>query len=77
MNDENFEQQIKLLEQAVERLEGGELSLEESLLVYEEGMQRARACREALQKAEQRVQRLQEDDQGNLKVTPFDQAEED
>ena len=76
MSEENFEQHIKLLEQAVEQLERGDLSLEESLQVYQEGMLRARACREALQQAEQRVERLQESAEGELVRTPFDRPED-
>ena len=52
--EENFEYHLKLLEKAVEQLESGELSLEDSMRVYEEGVQRARLCREQLQRAEQR-----------------------
>jgi exodeoxyribonuclease VII small subunit len=71
MSDLNFEDQLKLLEQAVERLEGGDLTLEESLKVYEEGVLRVRQCRDALGKAEQWVTQLQEDAEGALKSTPF------
>jgi len=76
MSEENFEQQLKQLEAAVERLESGELSLEESLTVYESGMQNARKCRDALQMAEQRVELLQEDSAGELVRHPFDAPEE-
>jgi len=76
MSDQNFEEQLKQLEAAVERLESSELSLEESLKVYESGMQNARKCRLALQAAEQRVEMLQEDSAGALERAPFDPPEE-
>ncbi len=72
MSEENFEQQLKLLEQAVEQLESGELTLEESMRVYEEGVLRAKRCREALQQAEQRVELLRENTDGDLEKIPFD-----
>ena len=77
MSEENFEQRLKRLEQVVERLESGELSLEESLKVYEEGMVCARQCREALQHAEQKVELLQEDPAGNPSFVPLQTTGDD
>lgn len=59
-DQEPFEALYKRLEETVARLEGGNLSLEESLSLYEEGMRLARACQAMLQDAELRVTRLQE-----------------
>ena len=73
MAKNSFEEQLKQLEAAVEKLESGELTLEESLEVYELGMKRASACRIALKEAEQRVVQLQEDVDGNPVEKPFDQ----
>jgi len=72
MNKENFEEQLKQLEEAVAKLESGELTLEESLQVYESGMQRVCNCRHALQEAEQRVERLQEGADGEPVLVPFE-----
>jgi len=72
MTEENFETHLKFLEQAVEQLESGELSLEDSMQVYEEGVRRARLCREQLQRAEQRVELLQEGEDGTLVTAPFE-----
>jgi exodeoxyribonuclease VII small subunit len=58
--DESFEPQYKRLEEIVARLEQGDLTLEESLSLYEEGMNLARRCQELLQNAELRITRLQE-----------------
>lgn len=58
--DEGFEASYKRLEETVARLENGNLSLEESLSLYEEGMKLAKRCQELLGEAELRVTRLQE-----------------
>jgi exodeoxyribonuclease VII small subunit len=55
-----FEQALSELEQLVEQLEGGDLSLEESLERFERGVGLARECRESLEAAEQKVQMLVE-----------------
>ncbi|CAK0770323.1 exodeoxyribonuclease VII subunit XseB [Gammaproteobacteria bacterium] len=54
----NFEQTLKTLETLVERMERGELSLEQSLQDFEQGVELVRTCRNALDTAEQRVQIL-------------------
>lgn len=56
----NFEQALKELEILVEKLESGELSLEESLKHFERGVALTRICQTALGNAEQRVQILTE-----------------
>jgi exodeoxyribonuclease VII small subunit len=58
--EDGFEALYQQLEQTVARLEQGNLTLEESLAQYEEGMKLARRCQELLQKAELRVTTLQE-----------------
>ena len=55
-----FEALYGRLEEAVTELEQGGLTLEESLTLYEEGMNLARRCQELLQQAELRITRLQE-----------------
>ena len=54
----NYEASIAELESLVERLEQGDISLEESLKFYESGVLITRDCQEALQNAEQKVQML-------------------
>ncbi len=54
----NFEQARSELESLVEKLEQGELSLEESLNAFERGMMLAKGCQEALEVAEQRIDLL-------------------
>lgn len=54
----NFEQSLDELEQLVERMEHGNLSLEESLAAYERGVGLYRQCQSALEQAELRVRLL-------------------
>ena len=53
-----FEQSLSELEALVERMESGELSLEESLGAFEQGIALTRSCQQALQAAEQKVEIL-------------------
>lgn len=54
----SFEQSLGQLEQLVEKMEAGELSLEESLAAYEQGVGLFRQCQQALEQAQLRVQLL-------------------
>lgn len=67
----DFEQSLAELQQLVERLESGELSLEDSLTAFEQGIGLTRECQAALAQAEQKVQILLERD-GELQPAPFD-----
>ena len=53
-----FEDSLAELEQVVEQLEQGDISLEESLKSFERGVKLTRTCQKALQEAEQKVQIL-------------------
>lgn len=66
-----FEQSLNELQAVVERLESGDLSLEESLATFEQGIGLTRECQGALQDAEQRVQVLLEQN-GTLIEKPLD-----
>ena len=67
----DFEQSLTDLQNLVERLEHGELSLEDSLTAFEQGVRLTRDCQAALAQAEQKVQILMERD-GELEEAPFD-----
>lgn len=67
----DFEQSLGELQKLVERLESGELSLEESLGAFEQGVVLTRDCQQALTQAEQKVQQLVEKN-GELSAEPFD-----
>ncbi len=67
----DFEQSLSELQTLVERLESGDLSLEQSLTAFEQGVALTRDCQQALTQAEQKVQQLIEQN-GALSTTPFD-----
>ncbi|HNE26874.1 MAG TPA: exodeoxyribonuclease VII small subunit [Pseudomonadales bacterium] len=70
-SDLDLESALEKLELLVESLERGDLSLEESLKVFEAGIKLTRQCQETLSAAEQKVQLLVEKN-GTLKSEPFD-----
>lgn len=65
-----FEDSLLELEQLVERLEQGDISLEESLKAFERGVQLTRVCQTALKEAEQKIQVLLEEE-GQAQLKPF------
>ena len=67
-----FDQILARLREVVTRLESGELSLEQSLVVYEEGVQLARRGQQLLASAEKRVEILVSAS-GGVEVVPFDE----
>ncbi len=68
----SFEEDLARLEEIVGRLEEGNLPLEESLRLYEEGIGAYRRCQEMLERAELKVTRLVETLEGELKEEPFE-----
>ena len=58
LNDLSFEQAIGDLENTVQRLEGGDLTLSEAISLYERGMRLVQHCNDALDAAELQVQEL-------------------
>ena len=70
--DIGFDQILARLRDVVLRLESGDLSLEQSLLIYEEGVQLARRGQQLLASAEKRVEILVSAS-GGLEVAPFDE----
>ena len=66
-----FEAALKRLETLVEELEAGELSLEEALKKYGEGMRMAEACTKRLSEAEKRVEVLLKSASGKFSKEPF------
>ncbi|NOY13605.1 MAG: exodeoxyribonuclease VII small subunit [Deltaproteobacteria bacterium] len=66
-----FEASLKKLEDAVCKLESGELSLDQSLKVFSVGVAQAEICRESLQDVELRVEKLLKQVDGSLKTEIF------
>jgi len=63
-----FEDAMKRLETIVETLGGGNLSLEDSLKMFEEGMELCKICNKKLDEAEYKVEKLMEKEGGELSV---------
>jgi len=66
-----FEDSLKKLEVIVEQLEKGDLALEDSLKLFEEGVGLSAACKKELDEAEGKVQVLIKQRDGSLKAEPF------
>ncbi|MHC4547437.1 MAG: exodeoxyribonuclease VII small subunit [Planctomycetota bacterium] len=72
---EGFEDHLEALERIVDELESGELTLDDSLKRFEEGVARLKTCRELLDAAEDRVRILVRDADGELAEEPFESEE--
>jgi exodeoxyribonuclease VII small subunit len=66
-----FEEAIADLEQVVEQLESGDLSLEDSLTAFEKGVGLVRYCNQKLSEVEKKVELLVKDKQGQLQLKAF------
>lgn len=71
-----FEEALKKLENVVETMESDDLPLETLLAKYEEGARLVKLCQEKLAEAELKIQKLEKDAAGTLKLQPLDLAEE-
>ena len=71
----DFERALDELEKLVERMEEGELSLEESLKLYERGIELSKACQKALDAAEKRIRILSEQN-GKSELEDFESDED-
>ncbi|MGB6192578.1 MAG: exodeoxyribonuclease VII small subunit [Terracidiphilus sp.] len=69
-----FEDSIRKLESIVEQMEKGDLSLEDSLKLFEEGVALSATCKQELDSAEGKVQMLIKQRDGSLKEVPFPPA---
>lgn len=66
-----FEQAMTELEQITKQLEGGDIPLEESLKLFERGVELTRFCSKALEDAQQKIAVLTRDGEGNMKAKLF------
>lgn len=74
----SFEKKLNRLEEIVKKMEEGELSLDESLRVFEEGIQLARECHHQLNDAEQKVKVLVGiDSEGRAEFSEYSASDED
>ncbi|BCB09653.1 MAG: exodeoxyribonuclease VII small subunit [Vreelandella alkaliphila] len=73
---QDFAATVSQLETIVERLESGELSLENALTAFEQGVRLTREAQQRLDNAELKVRALSEDRDGKLDITSFATAPE-
>jgi exodeoxyribonuclease VII small subunit len=71
MAKERFEDALNKLEKVVSQLEEGDISLEESLKLFEEGIRLSRICNQKLDEVEKRVEILIKGEDGTIKTKPF------
>lgn len=70
--NQTFEKSLASLEKIVRQLEEGDLSLEESLKLFEDGVKLSRECQERLNQAERRIEVLLRDADGNPALEPIE-----
>jgi exodeoxyribonuclease VII small subunit len=70
-----FEKKLKRLEEIVEKMEEGEISLDDSLKLFEEGVKLSRDCSKELTEAEKKVKVLLNVDENNKAITEDFRAE--
>jgi exodeoxyribonuclease VII small subunit len=73
----SFEEHLTQLETVVERLERGDLTLDESVRLFEEGMKLSAACKQELEQAEGRVQVLVDGKGGKMQAADLELAGEE
>ena len=71
---EAFEDALKKLQEIVERLEKGDLPLEDAMKSFSEGVQLAQFCHRKLEEAESKIQTLIEDGEGKWTTSAMDRA---
>jgi exodeoxyribonuclease VII small subunit len=71
----NFEEHLTQLETVVERLERGDLTLDESVRLFENGMKLSDACKQELEQAEGRVQLLVQGAEGKMQAVEMESDE--
>lgn len=72
---QEFEAQLASLERIVRELERGELPLEQSLELFEQGVRLSRECQERLNEAERRIEVLLRGGDGSTAAVPFESGE--
>jgi exodeoxyribonuclease VII small subunit len=75
-SNKKFETALEELEQVVEQLESGELSLENALAAFEKGVGLAKICNQKLNEVEKKIEVLVKDKEGKLQLKPFEDLPE-
>jgi len=75
MSKKTFEQSLGDLEKTVRQLESGDLSLDQSISAFENGMKLVKECETKLKEAKGKIEKLVQDESGKLKTQPFETQE--
>ena len=75
--EKSFESSLEELEQIVRQLEGGDLPLDRSLELFEQGVRLSRECQKRLDEAERKVEILLRGSDGAYKPEPFEEPEDE
>jgi exodeoxyribonuclease VII small subunit len=70
----SLESSLKRLEEIVEKLEHGDASLDDAVILYEEGIQISKECAEKLKAAELKIKKLSKDIEGQFTLSESDEA---
>lgn len=73
----DFEKSLARLEEVVRKLEAANVSLDEAMKLFEEGVELSRACQKQLEEAEARVEILLKQANGTLVAKPFETGDEE
>ncbi len=74
MAEIKFEEALKKLEKIVEDLEGGDLSLDEALKKYQEGIELSKVCAQRLENTKKKIDVLVKNKKGEFELRPLDEA---
>lgn len=74
MAEMKFEEALKKLEKIVEDLEKGDLSLDEALKKYQEGLDLSRQCSQRLENAKKKIDLLAKNKKGEFELKPLDET---
>ncbi|MDD5246179.1 MAG: exodeoxyribonuclease VII small subunit [Candidatus Omnitrophica bacterium] len=76
MAEIKFEDALKKLERIIEDLEKGDLTLDEALKKYQEGVELSRVCAQRLENAKKKIDVLTKNKKGEFDLKPLEEAEE-
>lgn len=74
--EKSFESSLEELERIVQQLEGGDLPLDRSLELFEQGVRLSRECQKRLDEAERKIEILLKGSDGGYVPAPFEESEE-
>ena len=77
MAEMKFEEALKKLEKIVEDLEKGDLTLDEALKKYQEGIELSRACSQRLESAKKKIEVISKNKKGEFELKPLEDSASD